>query len=226
MTGKIAIAGYEEKISIYVTAVRALGLEPVAVLDNTDISAFSGLILPGGGDVDPSLYGCENDGSRNIDLALDQAQLSVTDAFVRAGKPVLGICRGAQVLNVYFGGTLIQDLATAESHLWHDEPDGSVRYSAHPCVNAEDGLLHRLYGCRRMPINSAHHQSIARLGDGLRATSWADDGVVELAEHRNLPVIAAQFHPEHMAYDYASPDIVDGAVLLEYFRSLLGTDTP
>lgn len=220
---KIAIAGSENKVDNYMAACRAIGLDPAATLDSPDTAEYAGLILPGGGDVEPSLYHMENDGSVNIDLALDRAQLSITDAFVRAGKPVLGICRGAQVLNVYFGGTLIQHLATSEMHRWHEEPDGSSRDSVHDCINAEDGLLYCLYGCRRMRINSAHHQSIARLGDGMRATSWAEDGAVELAEHTALPVIAVQFHPERMSYGRRRSDTVDGAPLFEYFRSLLGS---
>lgn len=218
---KIAIAGAENRVDNYMAACRAIGLDSVATMDTTDITAYAGLILPGGGDMEPSLYHMENDGSVNIDLALDRAQLSVTDAFVRAGKPILGICRGAQVLNVYFGGTLIQHLATFGTHRSYDGPDGSSCDSVHDCINAEDGLLYRLYGCRRMRINSSHHQAIGRLGDGMRATSWAEDGAVELAEHRTLPVIAAQFHPERMSFSRKRPDTVDGAPLFEYFLSLL-----
>ena len=107
-------------------------------------------------------------------------------------KPVSGICRGLQVLNVALGGTLIQDLGDALRPFHQGERD-----LWHPICTAPGSLLHRLWGSRIL-INSAHHQAADRLGDGLRRTAWSEGGVTEAVEHSCLPVAAVQFHPERL----------------------------
>lgn len=211
-----AIVGYEEHVPKYVAALEATGIRPLVTLDPGEAIGCDGLLLPGGGDVDPARFGQENRGSREIDLALDDIQLTALDLFVQNGKkPILGICRGHQVVNVYFGGTLIQDLATAEAHMAHDHAD-----SVHPVQNLSGSILHRLYGSQ-MSSNSSHHQGLADMGRGLRALSFAPDGVVEAAEHDTLPILTVQFHPERMCCAYARPDTVDGKLIFEWFRDMM-----
>ncbi len=213
---KIAIPGNPAKLKNYIAALEGVGLEPFATMDAADVSRSAGLLLPGGGDIDPALYGAENEGSRDIDRAVDEAQLAMTDAFVRAGKPVLGVCKGQQVVNVYFGGGIIQDLATAKLHRGEED-------IVHPCVSLPGSVMERLYG-RRYAVNSMHHQAAGRLGQGLLATSFSPDGAVESLRHETLPVFAVQWHPERMCFAKARPDTVDGAAIFWRFRSMLEAD--
>ena len=166
------------------------------------------LLLPGGGDVHPRFYGQQINGSTDIDAARDGRELALVDEFLRAGKPVVGICRGLQLLNVYFGGTLRQHIEG------HSQIDGVDRLHA---INTAPGLLRELYGTR-CTVNSAHHQAIWRLGTGLQVFACAEDGTVEAVGHRTLPVFAVQWHPERLCGAFARPESADGARLL---RALL-----
>ena len=109
-------------IANYLRALKHLGAEGAVIHDIGDAAGYDGLLLPGGWDADPALYGQENRGSMGIDPALDALQLKALALFTKAEKPVLGICRGIQMIDVFFGGTLIQHLPT--SHL-HSRDEGS-----------------------------------------------------------------------------------------------------
>ena len=199
----------------YIAAVEAAGGRGAARYLPQPDPAYDGLLLAGGGDMDPALFGQSDRGSRKIDPARDRAELALLDAFLGAGKPVLAICRGHQVVNVWAGGDLIQDLdpALAPFH------GGGEEDRVHP-VRAEEGsLLYRLYG-PVLAVNSSHHQALGRLGKGLAATAWSEGGVVEAAEHEDLPLISVQFHPERMTGERARPDTADGGAI---FRAFLVT---
>ena len=178
-------------------------------------TAYDGLILCGGDDIAPALFGQADAGSEGIDPARDAAELALAKAFLAAGKPILGICRGLQVLNVALGGTLIQDLGP-QRNLFHRQTPGNPEDKVHAVCAAEGSLLCRLYGSV-FSTNSSHHQAVDQLGDDLRATAWSESGVVEALEHAHLPVWGVQFHPERMAYDYKRPDTADGSALFEHF---------
>lgn len=210
---KVALAGIAKNVKNYAAALAGVGLEPVVTLA-ADPGSFAALLLPGGGDIDPALFGQENRGSRDIDRPLDEAQLSMAGAFVRAGKPVLGICKGLQIINVYFGGTLIQHLSTAQAHTYHEAD------SIHGCVSLPGSDMARLYG-RRYVVNSSHHQALGRMGEGLRVTAFAEDGTAESAAHDTLPVFGVQWHPERMCFAKARPDTADGAEVFRYFKSMM-----
>lgn len=153
-----------------------------------DPSGCCALLLPGGGDLEPWRYGETNTQSRNLDPERDRMELFLLDWFLSRKKPVLGICRGVQVLNVYFGGTLTQDV-----------PD-------HAAVDQQD----RIHGIRNIgsplteacgspcEVNSAHHQALNRIGTGLQVVQWAADGVPEGICHERLPAWGVQWHPERV----------------------------
>ncbi len=197
----------------YLAAVKAAGGEGEARYLPPPGLHYDGLILAGGGDMDPALFGQEDQGSRGIDRARDEAELALLDAFLGANRPVLAICRGHQVVNVWLGGDLIQDLGPSLVP-FHQAGEGD---RIHPVQAAQGTLLRRLYG-PVFPVNSSHHQGIGRLGRGLRASAWSEGGVVEAVEHESLPLICVQFHPERMCAGRARPDTVDGGAV---FRALL-----
>ena len=174
----------------YVNSVNAAGGEGFAFyLPEVDLN-YDGLVLCGGVDTHPKFYGEEIDGAVNIDLARDEAELALTDAFVKAGKPIFGICRGCQLLNIYFGGSIIQDLPNAADHKTTED-----RRIIHNVKAKKGSFVEKLYG-EEFPVNSYHHQAVKKLADGLEVVMMADDGVVEGFVHKTLPVIATQWHPE------------------------------
>ena len=199
----------------YLNAIQAAGgIGEARYLPAPDLG-YDGLLLSGGEDVDPALFGQKNRGSKGIDRNRDRAELALLEAFCNAGKPVFAICRGHQVVNVWLGGDLVQDLGPGLVP-FHQKPGGDL---VHP-VQAEKGtLLHRLYG-PAFPVNSRHHQGLGRLGQGLRGTAWSEDGVAEAVEHQTLPLISVQFHPERMTGALARPDTVDGGALFRVFLGL------
>ena len=146
------------------------------------------LLLPGGGDMEPWRYGQSNTASRGLEPERDTAELMLLERFTAAGKPVLGVCRGIQVINVFFGGTLCQDLPGHSAVDGHDSFH-TVRTARSPLL-AVCGPL-----CR---VNSAHHQAADAPGRGLRAVQWAEDGAVEAVCHDCLPVWGVQWHPERL----------------------------
>jgi len=206
---KIAIAGIYEETENYRAALKELGAEGICA-ESFDPQEFDGLILPGGDDIAPHLYGCENNGSEDIDEHLDLLQLGAMDAFVKAGKPILGICKGVQVINVYFGGTLIQHLDCWPKHRRIEGKDNAHETTAEPGSD-----VYRLYGAV-FRTNSAHHQALDRIGTGLKVVQRAEE-VVEGVEHESLPVWGVQWHPERMCFAKAREDTVDGSLLISMF---------
>ncbi|MBQ8110039.1 MAG: gamma-glutamyl-gamma-aminobutyrate hydrolase family protein [Clostridia bacterium] len=196
----------------YFDVLDKLGARGIAAGGEADLCACDGLLLPGGGDIDPARYHRANTACGRLDPALDEMQFSTLDAFVKAQKPVFGICRGLQLINVYFGGTLIQHLSQSPRHRWDER--GADR--AHDSVAIPGSWLAGMYG-ERFCVNSAHHQGVDALGKGLIVAQRSDDGVVEALRHSVLPIYAVQWHPERMCFDRARPDTVDGSVVLRDF---------
>lgn len=174
-----------------------------------------GLLLAGGGDLVPDRYGQRNQGSEEIDPARDGAELELFAAFAAAGKPILGICRGHQLLNVALGGTLIQDLGPVLT-LFHRQDQEAHQDRIHMVRTAAGSALAGLYR-PVFAVNSAHHQAIEQVGEGLIVTAWSESGVVEAVEHTGLPILGVQFHPERMSYARRRPDAADGSKLFVWF---------
>ena len=232
---RIALPEIDQDVRNYTRAVNAAGMEPVVIsvethqihsgyqqeyldYDQFNVDAYDGLLLPGGGDVDPHCYGREDEGKcMMIMRALDELQLAMLDDFVRSGKPVLGICRGHQLINVYFGGTLIQHLPDSFRHF---RKIGAAQDKRHYCTARPGSWLADLYG-ETFPHNSAHHQAVDILGKGLVADSWCpEDGCIESMHHESLPIYSVQWHPERMSLALERSDMVNGLPVLRFFSSL------
>ena len=164
------------------------------------LGAVDGLVLTGGGDVDPQIYG-ENSlpSMGSIDPKRDHFELEITRRALEAGKPVLAICRGHQVLNVAAGGTLIQDTTSQVPEAIKHRQSAPIYYPSHTVRVKEGSRLHGIFGKGELGVNTSHHQAVKDLGEGLVATAWAPDGVIEAME---LPgdvfVLGVQWHPERM----------------------------
>lgn len=210
MNPKILVSGIL-KIENYINAIKNVGGD--AFIAKEYDSSYDALVLCGGADIDPSYYGEEINGSKNINSEFDAIQYKLLNAFVEAGKPVLGICRGCQLINIYFNGSLFQDIANAKEHA-SGVPDKDLVHN----VNAEKAsIVHMLYG-ENFSVNSSHHQAIKKLGDDLKITMRSADGsVVEGVEHKFLPIIAVQWHPERMCGENSRSDTVDGSKIFDYF---------
>lgn len=157
-----------------------------------------GILFTGSGsDITPSLFGRENQGSLGCDRELDEMELALFDAFVKEGKPILGICRGQQLINVALGGTLIQDIPTQKPEAIAHRCEDETVTTFHTVTTQPGSVMEALFGPAFL-TNSYHHQAIDTLGSGLIATAGTEDGILEAIEHENLPILATQFHPERM----------------------------
>ena len=203
----------EDAYENYAAALTACGVQAVRSLDLTLADGCDALLLPGGGDADPALYGQENRGSDPPDHDRDRDELALIREFMAQEKPILGICRGHQMLNIALGGTLIQDLPD-ERHRRDKQTDTDrihrVR-SVHP-------LMLELYG-ETFVSNSSHHQAVAQMGEGFTPLCVSEDGVVEGMIHENGRVLGVQFHPERMAFALRRGDAADGAAIFRWFVS-------
>ncbi len=212
---KIAIVGRNKDTANYENALKEMGVRYTVTMDLGRLSGYDGLLLPGGGDITPAFFGQKNQGSRNIDIELDIIQLQALDLFVKWERPVLGICKGMQVINVFFGGTIIQHIRELSRHAWEN---GDKMHTA----SAQAGsFLENLYG-EHMTVNSAHHQAIGKLGQGLCMAQTAEDGIIEGISHDRLPLLGVQWHPERLFSTsvYTTDGPSNGKVLFSYFLSL------
>src|ERR1700726_684975 len=160
-----------------------------------------GLCLPGGPDVEPALYGEETraDCSVEVDPELDRAEMLLVRWALDDDKPLLAICRGAQVLNVALGGTLWQDVATMRATEHNHYPASSRGEVTHNIDVSATSRLHAIAGDDRVDVNSMHHQAVRNLGDDLVVSARAHDGLVEAVEHPGRRfVIGVQCHPEEL----------------------------
>src|SRR6266550_4497804 len=191
----------------YLEALERAGADPVIVppnrLDEAEAGArlgrFDGVLLTGGGDIDPALYGQETRAEvAHVSPARDEFEIPLVRAAIDRGIPTLCICRGAQVLNVALGGTLHQHINDREELVAHRNEDGS------------DGVLHEVranpgsrvmkaMGVERARTFSHHHQALADLGAGLVPVAWAEDGLLEGIEMDDGWVLGIQWHAEATA---------------------------
>ena len=214
-TSKEEGAGNLPKIQDYLDAVSQAGGEPVLLslvhpeaLD-LQLIGLDGFVLPGSpADVNPAEYGASNRGkSEAPDLPREETDRAILGHAFAEQKPVLAICYGCQLLNVFLGGTLIQDLhtetGTTVPHRRKDIEPEPAEDPMHEVRFTPEGQLARLAGAANAVVNSSHHQSVAMPGRQLRITAQAADGIVEAVEWTGDAnwVIGVQWHPERMRGD-------------------------
>ncbi|MGI6256356.1 MAG: gamma-glutamyl-gamma-aminobutyrate hydrolase family protein [Acutalibacter sp.] len=215
---KIFVYGERAEKENYARALEGCGAQGVFSLDLSLAKDCHGLLLPGGGDIDPSRYGQAPAGSEEPDLPRDAAELELTADFLRWERPILGICRGIQMLNVALGGDLIQDIPTAQDHR-HDPVTGD---RVHRVTAKEGSFLHQLYG-PSFAVNSSHHQALGKLAPNLHLAATSEkDGVIEAVEWPEKRVYGVQWHPERMSFALRREDTVDGKPIFDLFLKQCG----
>lgn len=166
------------------------------------ISFAKGVIIAGGDDFDPSLYGSDNtEDVEDFDREIDEKELDILDTAIKQGKPILGICRGMQLINIYYGGSLYEDIKKQYSNeVNHRNDDKTFAYHN---VHIEDGTkLDKIVRDADIEVNSYHHEGIKELGDGLVVAARSDDGLVEAIEDPNYPfLLGLQWHVESSTGD-------------------------
>ena len=191
----------------YVEAVVAAGGTPLilpVVEDEKIISSYleliDGLLLSGGIDPDPKYWEEESEpGMGKIDPLRDEFELFLLTEAIRMDLPLLGICRGLQMLNIAFGGTIIQDLSTEKGRYLKHMQDAPHWYPTHKIEIKGESLLKKVLGTDIYSVNSFHHQACGELGDGLKVTAKTSDGIVEAVEGTDKEfVLGVQWHPETM----------------------------
>jgi len=195
----------------YSRVVAVAGGLPVMIplLDDEDTlralyDRLDGLLLPGGLDVDPATYGeARRPDCGRLDPARDRVELQFARWAIAEGKPLFGLCRGLQIINVALGGTLYQDIASqlsgAIKHDYFPTAGYSRDHLAHEVAVSADSRLRGVVGAAPLRVNSMHHQAVKDLAPGLVPTAVAPDGVVEAVENLDQPfLLGVQWHPESL----------------------------
>ena len=204
-TPKIVMYDIGDYKALYIAALERHGAEAAlfSYVDSAKEAAaiaasYDGLLLPGGGDVSPTLYNMPTKSCcGEPDSLRDEVEMLLVKAFADAGKPVLGICRGCQLINVAFGGTLYQDIKAEKgtdtlAHFDKENKDKPV----HTVSVSGGSLLAGMVGAGKLPVNSVHHQAVRDLGRGMVLTAVSPDGVAEAIEAAAGFVVGVQWHPE------------------------------
>jgi putative glutamine amidotransferase len=192
----------------YVRAMEAAGLVPLVVppLADTQTAAcildvVAGLVLTGGEDVDPSLYGeAAHPELGPVNCSRDETEIALLGRARELGLPTLAICRGIQVVNVGLGGTLVQDLPSQREDVNAHELDDERRARVHSVSVDPASRLASIVGAQSLGVNSIHHQAVDRLGRAMRVNARADDGVIEGVESDDPSwwMVGVQWHPEEL----------------------------
>src|SRR5678816_2376836 len=192
----------------YVRALESAGLVPIVVPPFAAagaavrvLDAVAGLVLSGGEDVDPSRYGATPHADLGpINCARDETELALLARARELGLPTLAICRGIQVVNVGLGGTLVQDLPSQRADAAAHEVDDARAERVHGVTVDPSSRLAGIIGTESLAVNSIHHQAVDRLGDAIRVSARAEDGVIEGVESEDPRwwMVGVQWHPEEL----------------------------
>lgn len=211
LIGITAVASFDEKMYsqrvTYVQAIWEAGGEAILLPCNPDksncvqiVSMLDGLLAPGGHDIDPLLYGeYKQEVCGTFARYEDEYDIELIKEAVTQRKPVLGICRGMQVINVLYGGTLYQDIPT-------QCPDSLIHTRIHPVEEnfhtvqlEKDSYLAQVLGeTEKIIANSSHHQAVKSVAKGFKVTAKAPDGIIEAIENDDASVLCVQWHPERL----------------------------
>jgi putative glutamine amidotransferase len=213
----------EDSVAVPANYMRALhragGLEAILFPERIDdseardrLNPADGLLLIGGADVDPAYYGEEpHPECYGVNPEADAFEMALARAAVELGKPMLAICRGIQVLNVAFGGSLDQHITGREGLVGHGIP--GVAPETHGVRLEPGSKVAKAMGAEEVTGSSSHHQALARLGKGLVPVGWTEDGIVEAAELEEGWVLGIEWHPERTAQeDPAQQGLFDALV--------------
>lgn len=196
---------YAQRIT-YPQAVWAAGGTPILLpcAPTTEnraeiISMLDGLLVPGGADVDPALYGEEKaDVCGATFKNEDEYDMALIKEAVKQGKPILATCRGLQIMNVLYGGTLYQDIPSQKpSDITHSMGE-NYKENYHHVTLEPDSHLARILGSSEVTANTSHHQAIKDMCEGFRVVGRAPDGIIEAIENEDGSIICVQWHPERM----------------------------
>jgi putative glutamine amidotransferase len=221
--GPKSLSYLENDMANYVTQK---GVLPVLIPDLNDevllsdiLDQLDGFVLQGGVDLAPETYGEQPIGTWKGDYYRDAYELKILDHAIKQSKPVLGICRGFQLMNVYFGGTLYQDTLTQKSGVNDHRSAKLYDTVKHPVIFTKDKFLDRLYAHEKAPyVNTVHHQSVKELGKNLEIYAYSDDGLIEAFGYINEPegkVIGVQWHPEF--FHTIAHELIDANLLFNTF---------
>ena len=202
------------------------GVLPVLIPDIKDekllndiLREMDGFVLQGGADLAPETYGEKPIGKWKGDAYRDTFELNILDHAVKNSKPIMGICRGFQLMNVYFGGTLYQDTLTQKEGVNVHRSAELYDSIKHPIVFSEGGFLNKLYVNEKDPyVNSVHHQSVKDLGKNLEVYAFSNDGLIEAFGYVKEPVgkiFGVQWHPEF--FHTIKKELVDADILFDAF---------
>jgi putative glutamine amidotransferase len=188
----------EKKVIPYADAVRAASAEPVtaSVENKLSLDGFAGLLLMGGSDVNPARFGAKPRPETDVpDDQRDEAELMLIHEAIERNVPILGICRGLQIVNVYHGGTLLQHLETVARH---DPEKDDHSEAAHMVAFVPESKLAQIAAAPVWGVNSRHHQAVLKLGENLRISARAveDDTIEGIEREDRRYVVAVQWHPE------------------------------
>lgn len=206
----------------YSYALAQAGAVPVLIPSLPDSGNWSSLagrldaiVFSGGGDIDPAQYAGKRDARlKEVSPVRDQVELALLRTAIESGKPFLGICRGCQLVNVAFGGTLHADLNTCRpSSIRHDHPGDERKVLVHE-VSLESGTqLAGIVSRHAIAVNSHHHQGLKEIGPGLRVSARAPDGLIEAVELPGHPFgVAVQWHPEWLTHQEWTRQLFRGLV--------------
>lgn len=204
----------------YARAISAAGGLPLIPIDACEAELYSemadGLLLTGGSGVHPARYGdvfFDDDSMKGSNAVRDEMEFALLAKFVEKKKPVMGICRGHQLINVFFGGKLIQNFPK-QKHIEHQMG------ITHKVIAEPGSLVEKLFG-KEFYTNSHHRDGITEPGKEIWITAWSADGIPEAIEHKELPIIGVQWHPERTRGEQMNPPMgPDMSPLFEHFISV------
>ncbi len=213
MKPKILVSISENAESHYSNAILNCGGIPFCKYLPHEKNFYDGLILAGGGDIDPSFFGEKNCGSNPPDKLRDECEFELFRKYFKENIPIFGICRGHQIINVFLGGTLIQDISDKKNHAAKNGADNIHK------TEITGGILKELYG-NFLITNSSHHQAIGKTGADIIPTQFCEN-IIEGSEHKSGRIFSVQWHPERMMLSFKNDfRNSDSSKIFKYFLSM------